>query len=193
MYCKKDLKNNYLLITSILMKRAIPRFNIPAIILVSVLLMSLACNTPKDGNSLKGSAQNQNKNELFFSELENNLSPGFDEFRSSNSEKEGKQFKEYKIDPVSGFFYVYATVKMGPVNPVEYIHNIPQWQPENNNGENASKLDQGKKEESREQAWQFFESGIEKENSQVKNLPKFLQVIELGSEKDKDFLPLVCI
>ena len=34
-----------------------------------------------------------------------------------------------KLPPVEGVVYVYATVHMGPANPIKYVGGLPEWRP----------------------------------------------------------------
>jgi len=34
------------------------------------------------------------------------------------------------IEPVEKIVYVYATIEMGPVNPIKYVDGLPQWLPD---------------------------------------------------------------
>ncbi|MFZ2658043.1 MAG: sialidase family protein [Victivallales bacterium] len=83
--------------------------------------------------------------------------------------------------------YVYATVEMGPANPVPYVNNIPQWRPQESATE--TKTTQGGNGEPAPAQGGFVMD--QKWEALPEERPPFLESIALGMELDGQFTPVV--
>ena len=90
------------------------------------------------------------------------------------------------VDPVSDVIYIYATVHMGPANPIKYVDGVPQWRPKGT-GVAAEKLNDAAAGEDGEP--DGFE--LQQRKPLPDRQPQFLQTVAVGTRSGGEFTPVV--
>ena len=98
-----------------------------------------------------------------------------------------------KVEPVEGTVYAYATIRMGPANPIRYVQGMPQWRP--GAAPPAETVDQSaakKKAETIEAVPGGFDMKFEYPPvPKREGRPRFLETITLGQKTNGKFEPAV--
>jgi hypothetical protein len=93
---------------------------------------------------------------------------------------------EGALPPVEGVVYVYATIQMGPANPIKYVGGLPEWWPEGAvvaTHKPQETVDPG---DSAPAGFKF-----EEQRPASDGRPQFLQTIALGSRTEDKFVPAI--
>ena len=95
---------------------------------------------------------------------------------------------EGRVESVAGVVYVYATIHMGPANPINYVGGRPQWRPEG--AVVAAKAPAAAEGAA---AAEVVPGGfaIQEQKPLPEGHPQFLETIALGSKAEGQFTPLV--
>lgn len=95
------------------------------------------------------------------------------------------QLYQGSVKSVGDVVYVYATVQMGPANPIPFAGGLPQWRPQGAPAAPVTKkLDQ-------DQAAALGGFVVQKRKPIPKDRPQFLEVIALGQQVGGQFVPVV--
>jgi len=99
--------------------------------------------------------------------------------------RDSLQVYEGEIEAVEGTVYVYATIHMGPANPLNYVDGMPQWRPEGVVAAVEGLGDVGAEE--------AVPAGfvVQEQKPIPEDRPQFLETIALGSEVEGQFTPVV--
>ena len=91
-----------------------------------------------------------------------------------------------KLPPVEGVVYVYATVHMGPANPIKYVGGLPEWRP-------AGAVVEPNKTRVPTIAKETVPGGFEVQEQKPlpDGHPQLLEVIAVGTRRDGKFTPAV--
>ena len=92
---------------------------------------------------------------------------------------------EGKLPPVDGIVYVYATIHMGPANPVKYVHGLPEWRPQGTAVTTNKPQDASAPGESAPGGFEIQEQRPLLPDGR----PQFLETIALGSRVADKFVP----
>ena len=108
--------------------------------------------------------------------------------------KDATAFRVYDAEagPAKGTAYVYATVRMGPVNPIRYVKGLPEWRPDAAPAGEAPDKSAAKKMEEEVQVpggfvMKFKHPPVPKR----KGRPRFLETIAWGRKNKGNFEPVL--
>ena len=93
---------------------------------------------------------------------------------------------EGKLPPVEGVVDVYATIHMGPANPINYVNGLPEWRPQ---GAVVATDQPPDLVAAKETVPGGFE--IQEHKPLSDGHPQFLQTISLGSREAGQFTPAI--
>ena len=105
--------------------------------------------------------------------------------RSAEGVATNRQFVG-KVPPVEGVVYVYATIHMGPANPIKYVGGLPEWRPK-------GAVVETDKPRVGTTAKETVPGGFEvQEQKPLPDWhPQLLEVIAVGTRRDGKFSPAV--
>jgi len=109
-------------------------------------------------------------------------------FRYERSAKEAKTIRQFegKLQPVEGVVYVYATIHMGPANPVKYVKGLPEWRPQGTAVATNKPQDTSAPRQSAPAGF-----NIQEQKPSPDGRPQFLETIALGSRVADKFMPAI--
>jgi len=114
------------------------------------------------------------------------LSLRYDEAAPADA-AEAVRIYEAEVPPVAGTVYVYATIQMGPANPINYVDGLPEWRPESTPAPAGG--DQGAGAEEDDGMGGFVMKEHHPPAPDREGRPQFLQTITLGHNADGQFIP----
>ena len=109
--------------------------------------------------------------------------PGSLSFRHEGG-RESLQSWEGAVETVEGTVYVYATMHIGPANPIGYVNGMPQWRPDG-----AVVPTKGSSEANSAAAQEAALGGfvIQEQKPMPEGHPQFVETIALGSKAEGRF------
>jgi len=116
------------------------------------------------------------------------LSLRYDEAAPADA-AEAVRIYEAEVPPVAGTVYVYATIQMGPVNPINYVDGLPEWRPESTPA--PAGADQGAGAEEDDGMGGFIMKEHHPPAPGREGRPQFLETVTLGHNTDGQFIPVV--
>ena len=110
----------------------------------------------------------------------------FDEGLSFSRQQGTDYLTEVKVKPVEGNAYIYATIQMGPANPIKYVKGLPQWLPI------AESTEKDKAKDPKElKAEGHFIEDFEITKAGPADKSHFLQTISIGRQTGDKFTPAI--
>jgi len=102
--------------------------------------------------------------------------------------RESIQVCEGEVEAVEGTVYVYATIQMGPSNPLNYVNGMPEWRPDG-----AVVAPEGPGDVDSAGGEELVPGGfvIQEQKPLPEGHPQFLETIALGSKVEGQFTPVV--
>lgn len=118
----------------------------------------------------------------------------FVKYDESIPTKEARGFRvcDAEVRAVRGTAYVYATIRMGPVNPIRHVDGMPEWQPSIKRG--PKKVEMPTMHEKRgeiEVPGSFVMMFEHPPAPKSEGRPRFLQTIIVGQRVGKGLRPII--
>jgi len=109
-------------------------------------------------------------------------------FRYQRSQEEARTIRQFegKVEAVEGVIYVYATIQMGPTNPIKYVDGFPEWRPQ---GTAVAANKPPATSASGESVPAGFR--IVEHKPSPDGRPQFLETIALGNRVEDKFVPAI--
>lgn len=109
-------------------------------------------------------------------------------FRYQRSQEKAKTIRQFegKVKAVEGVIYVYATIHIGPANPIKYVDGLPEWRPQGTAVATSKPPETSAPGESVPAGFK-----IEDQKPSPDGRPQFLETIALGSRVADKFVPAI--